>query len=396
MAQLMNTGKEMKVSLVALFPWVSVSTPVISTTKYFLLQGCKVDLYVSPSKMLKEYALPAFLLSDLNLQVIPYTSSNRYKKPWSTLLRIYHFFKGIHSSDAIEFAFTFRKKRYDISIGYDASGIEHAYLANHFWKSTLIYHNLEFHESDDRLKKAEIKICNNISCILTQSDLRVKILARINQCAVENFKVLYNSSYLEKDNRSEHYFNDLFHLDQSKFLVLMNGSIIPETCVMETLETLSKWPPNSVLIMHGWCPHQSLRDEIEKYRNEFPDKLFLSHNFIDFEHKLKLFRSVQLVLVFYHSTDENHSSAAGSSGKFYDALMTGRPVVANNIEGMAEMIVPGNLGYVIKSMDELPHAISLSMKNHAVLSQNAYHAFDQYSFSSSMDKVLEDLLNKHQ
>ena len=60
---------------------------------------------------------------------------------------------------------------------------------------------------------------------------------------------------------------------------------------------------------------------------------------------------------------------------------------------MAEMIVPGNLGYVIKSMDELPHAISLSMKNHAVLSQNAYHAFDQYSFSSSMDKVLEDLLN---
>lgn len=392
----MQKGKEMKVSLVALFPWVSVSTPVISTTKYFLNKGYKVDLYVSSSKMLKDYGLPAFLLASPQLQVIPYTSSRRYRKPWSTLLRLYHFLNGIHSSDAIEFAFTFRKERYDICIGYDAAGIEHAFLANRFWRSTLVYHNLEFHEADDQLKKAEIKICRKITCILTQSNLRARILSRINQCPLEKFSVLYNSSYLEKDNRSEHYFNDLFHLDQTKFLVLMNGSIIPEMCVKETLETLSQWPQDSILVIHGWCPHQALREEIEKYRKAHPDRLFLSDKFLDFEQKLKIFRSVQLVLVFYNSTDQNHSSAAGSSGKFYDSLMTGRPVIANNIEGMAEMILPENLGYVIKSMSELPQAISLAMKNHSLLAKNAYQAFDKYSFPSSMEKVLEGLLNKKQ
>lgn len=383
----------MKISLVALFPWVGVSTPVISTIKYLLHKGHSVDLYVSDSKMLQAQKLPHFLLSDPKLKVIYYTSRKRYIKPWSTILRIYHFFNGMFSSDALEFAIKFRKMRYDICIGYDAAGIEHAFLANYFWRSSLIYHNLEFHELNDQLKRAEIKICRKLSLILTQSDLRAKILSRINRCSLDKFKVLYNSSYLEKNNEHDYYFNDLFQIDRSKFIVLINGSIIPETCILEALDTFSHWPTDAVLIIHGWVPNPEIRHQVDQTIKKYPGKMFFSEKFLDFEHKLLIFRSAHLVLIFYSSSDLNHSSAAGSSGKFYDSLMCGRPVIANDIEGMEEMIVPGNVGYVIKSFDALPQAISKCMVNYAELSRNAFHEFDKYSFPESMDKALENIVN---
>jgi glycosyltransferase involved in cell wall biosynthesis len=80
--------------------------------------------------------------------------------------------------------------------------------------------------------------------------------------------------------------------------------------------------------------------------------------------------------------------AAGSSGKLYDFMRVGVPVVANDIPGMRELVVGNSCGIVIQSAELIGQAIGTMLANYRTYSQSALAAYENYRFDASYEVVL--------
>src|SRR5574341_1436540 len=365
----MNRGDGARsVALFTCFEWVSISTSVINTARYLAANGYEVDLYLMPSRRFGE---PAFSEQGIRKIVV-----NRQRFPIGQLKFLWARWKG--------------KKDYRFAIGFDPLGLITAAIQHLIFGTPYVYHSLEiFCVSSGSgwkprlLKKLERWAVHRALLCLTQDTQRGTILANDLGISPGSIGIALNSPIGPALPRRSGYLQRRLGIDEGKTLVLAVGSLMRETWVDKILSSVDTWPEDCVLVLHGWIPDVNFAMQVRAQAARRPGKVFLSTDLLPDSEKYKVFQSAAIGLVCYEPIDDNLKYAAGSSGKLYDFMRVGVPVIANDIPGMRRLVEGNSCGIVVQDAAQVGQALRSIQASHRDYGSSALAAYENYRFETS-------------
>jgi len=370
----MNRGDGARsVALFTCFEWVSISTSVINTARYLAAQGYEVDLYLIPSRRFGE---PTFSEQGIRKIVV-----NPQRFPIGQLQFLWARWR--------------QKKDYRFAIGFDPLGLLAAALQRLVFGTPYVYHSLEIlclsPASNWRhrlLKRLERWAARRALLCLTQDTQRGAILASDLGIPPEGIGIALNGPIGPALPGRSGYLQRKLGIDASKTLVLAVGSLMRETWIDRILESVDAWPADCVLVLHGWIPYGDFAAQVLAEAAKRPGRVFVSTDLLPDAEKYQVFQSATIGLVCYAPTDDNLKYAAGSSGKLYDFMRVGVPVVANDIPGMRDLVEGTSCGIVVHSAELIGQAIGTIRANYRTYGRCALAAYENYRFDDSYEKVL--------
>lgn len=361
------------VALFTCFEWVSISTSVINTARYLAAKGYEVDLYLIPGGQFGE---PAFAERSIRAIVV-----KRRPFPLGQLGFLWARWK--------------RKKSYRFAIGFDPLGVVAAAAQRLVFGTPYAYHSLEiFSVSPETrwklrlLKMLERWVARRALLCLSQDARRSAILASDLGVPPERFAVVTNGPIGPAMPERSSYLQRKLEIDEGKTLVLAVGSLMRETWIDKILDCVDAWPPDCVLVLHGWIPDAGFAEQIRAEAAKRPGRVYVSTELLPDADKFQVFRSAAIGLVCYEPADVNLKYAAGSSGKLFDFMRAGVPVVANDIPGMHDLVAGNACGIVVQSAGQIGEAISALRASYPGYRQAALAAYENYRFDASYDAVL--------
>lgn len=255
------------------------------------------------------------------------------------------------------------------------------------------------------LKKNERNyLMQKVSFTLIQDQFRWQIYKRINNVSHDRYVLLPNSirGNLEKEKtKNSNFFYNKFNLDPETLIVLSAGMICDEVCSLEIAQTIGNYSfkNKTKIIFHNRQKNDKDTSYLESVKVAGKENLCLSLDPVLFSELHKVFNSAQIGLVIYNTNneDENYNAIGAASGKLYQYLKYGLPLIASNTDGLRELIVENNLGVIVESPIEIPVAIEKIISNYQWYSNNAKTAFDEklnidIFLNKIYDLVEEDLL----
>lgn len=381
------TSEAKSVAIITTHEWVGISTPVINTANYLAQQGYEVDVYLSNVDS-ETYITPE-ITNKANL----ICAHDRVK---IVLLNDIFFYNRVF----------LKKKKYLFIIGFDIGGLVRAGIVGILSKTPFIYHSLEFLEYTlcrfNKLKFIEFLLCKFLerffskraTLVFTQDSLRANFLAKDLKIPEEKIKIVYNSPLGEIVTQKESYFHEKFNIPREKKIALVTGSLGIAHGTEDIVLSVKYWPQDFVLVLHGWLDNyveRVFKTEMEKY----PKRIFLSTDLLPHSKKNIIFQSVDVGFVYFKPINNNFKYAAGSSGKFYDFIRNGKPVIGNNIPGMDDLLEGNGCGIVINDLNEIDKALTKIKMNYELYSKNAYNSYSKYEFGSCYKKMLDEVMNSN-
>jgi glycosyltransferase involved in cell wall biosynthesis len=367
-----------RIALIAKYCWAGISTSLINTALFWEEKGYTVDIYLEQPDE-KRFPFPDF--PGKNIRVIRTT---------------------ITISNAIG-DFTFCRRYFDKHacyqwvIGFDVEALIRAGLCQLLYGGRVIYHSLEFYEPKHKTFKSTIKkilekhFSRKAAYVFTQDANRVAFLEKDLNIPKKKFRLIYNSPIGETIKAHADYFRDKFNINRESRIVLCVGSLMKETLVFDIVESVKYWDKNFVLVLHGWFPDKSVMEFVQQQQEKSPDKIYISDQLFDHWNKYVPFQSCDIGFVGFNSDTNNLKYAAGSAGKIFDFLRTGKPIVAFNSPGMADLIEGNGAGFVFSDLQEIASALSKIDKSYDSIRQNCFAAYSQYEFNGQYDKVFATL-----
>lgn len=361
------------VALFTCFEWVSISTSVINTARVLAASGYEVDLYLIPGG---RFGKPVFSEPGIRTIVV-----RRQRFPLGQLMFLWACWR--------------RRKRYRFAIGFDPLGLITAALQRRVFGTPYVYHSLELlcvsPGSNWRLrvlKKLERRAARGALVCLTQDAQRGAILADDLGIAPARIGVALNGPIGPALPQRSGYLQRKLGIDASKTLVLAVGSLMRETWVDKILGSVDAWPADCVLVLHGWIPDGEFARQVLAEAAKRPGRVHVSTDLLPDAEKYQVFQSATIGLVCYEPADDNLKYAAGSSGKLYDFMRVGVPVIANDIPGMHELVAGNACGLVVRSAGQIGPAISTMLAAYQAYRQSALAAYENYRFDASYAVVL--------
>jgi len=375
----MSNKNEKNIAMIARFPWVGVSSPLLNTIEFYLEKGYNVDLFIDKNN---KFDIDECIKAKITLFYFDYRFN--IKHIYIQCRQIYKYRK--------------LKNRYDFIIGYDPEGLFTAFLFHILWNVPFIYHSLELIESNNCSISQKILRFIEYYCIrrallcLTQDEKRKEIISEDNGISSNRIMVCYNSSIGEPILDRDDYFRRKFNIGTDKYLVIAVGSFLEEHSIDKIIKSVDYWPPDFVLVLHGWFCNTSydavLRDEIKKRCK----RIFLSTDILPFDQKYIIFQSVDIGLVFFEPVNKNFTYGAGSAGKLFDFMQTGVPIVANNIPGMRELVEENGIGIVVDKAEDIGLALNTLVANKAYR-QKALDAYNRFEFRNCYTMIFQHILS---
>ena len=370
----MNRGDGARsVALFTCFEWVSISTSVINTARYLAGLGYEVDLYLIPGGRFGE---PTFSEQAIRkIVVVPRRFLiGQLKFLWARWRQ---------------------GKDYRFAIGFDPLGLIAAAMQRLVFGTPYVYHSLEIlcisPETNWKLrllKKLERWTSRRALLCLTQDAQRGAILANDLGIPPGGIGVAVNGPIGPALPQRSGYLQRKLGIDASKTIVLAVGSLMREHWIDKILDSVDTWPADCVLVLHGWIPDSNFATQVLAEAAKRPGRVFVSTDLLPDSEKYQVFQSATIGLVCYEPTDDNLKYAAGSSGKLYDFMRVGVPVVANDIPGMQELVAGNSCGIVVRSDGLIGQAISTMLADYRTYSQSALAAYENYRFDVSYEAVL--------
>jgi len=361
------------VALFTCFEWVSISTSVINTARVLAGLGYEVDLYLIPGGRFGE---PVFAEPSIRKIVV---TPRRFLTGQLKFLR----------------ARWRQGKDYRFTIGFDPLGLITAAIQRLFFGSPCVYHSLELlcvsTQSSWKLrvlKKLERWAARRALLCLTQDARRGAILANDLGIPAGRIGIAVNGPIGPALPQRSGYLQRKLGIDAGNTIVLAVGSLMREHWIDRILNSVDAWPADCVLVLHGWIPDADFATQLMAEAARRPGRVFVSTDLLPDAEKYQVFQSATIGLVCYEPTDDNLKYAAGSSGKLYDFMRVGVPVVANDIPGMRELVSGNSCGVVIQSAERIGQAIRTIVANHRSYSQSALAAYEKYRFDASYQAVL--------
>jgi glycosyltransferase involved in cell wall biosynthesis len=361
------------VALFTCFEWVGISTSVINTARYLAARGYDVDLYLIPSSSFGE---PTFTEPSIRkIVVVPRRFLiGQMKFLWARWKQ---------------------KRKYQFVVGFDPLGLVTARIQRLVFRTPYVYHSLEIlcvsAASDWRLrvlKALERWAARGALLCLTQDAQRGVILANDLGLPRDRIGIALNSPIGPALAERSDYLQRRLGIDASRNIVLAIGSLMREHWVDRILSSVDEWPEEYVLVLHGWIPDRDFATLVRAEAAKRPGRVFVSTDLLADSDKYQVFQSAGIGLVCYDPTDDNLKYAAGSSGKLFDFMRVGVPVIANDVPGMRELVEDNSCGIVVPSAGLIGQAIRTLQINYRAHSQAALAAYEKYRFEASYQAAL--------
>lgn len=391
MAEAGEASSRKRVALVTAHGWVGISTPVIVTAEFLVQRGYQVDLFVSedPNCRRMGIAVPALKHPNIRVQVHQVREIDPGLWRWFAGL-------GVRAQD-VDFVVQYLGQNaqggvpYQWMIGFDPGGLTRAGLLSMAWEVPYVFHSLELASDENPPRQAERLLNRRAILSLIQDERRADALAQWNGIPRSEIRVVYNTGMGDVFRERKRWFHERFGLPSGKKIVLQVGTLLPFAWVEESIESVDDWPDEYVLVMHGWIGDPQFEQRVRALMATHAGRVFLSTEIVPIERKFEIFQSADIGLVFYQPIDPNLALAAGSSGKLYDFMRTGVPVIGNDIAGMRELLEGNGCGRVIANAAEIGKAIREIDARHETFRQGALSSYPKYEFAGCYSKVVDEV-----
>lgn len=367
-----------RIALIAKYSWAGISTSLINTALFWEGKGYTVDIYLErPDE--KKFPFPDF--PGKNIRII--------RTATTTLNLIDDFIFCWKYFD--------RRAGYQWVIGFDIGALIRAGICQLLYGGEVIYHSLEFYEPKNKPVRSSIKkfleryFSRKASYVFTQDTSRAAFLEKDLSAPREKFRLVYNSPIGELIKTHADYFRDTFKISRESRIVLCVGSLMKETLVFDIVESVKNWDEKFVLVLHGWFPYEMVMEFVQQKQKKSPDKIYISDRLFDHWNKYIPFQSCDIGFVGFSYDTDNLKYAAGSAGKIFDFFRTGKPIVAFDSPGMAELIEGNGAGFVYSDNRDISKVLSKIDGNYDSIRQNCFSAYSQYEFNRQYDKVFASL-----
>ena len=245
-------------------------------------------------------------------------------------------------------------------------------------------------------KNERFYLKQKVAFTLIQDAFRWTIYKRINGVEEGNFLLLPNSTRMNSESgkiQKSDFFYKKFNLDPETIIVLSAGMICDEVCSLEIAQVIGNYnfKNKTKIVFHNRIKNDTIRQlYIEKVRVVGKDNICLSLDPVLFSELHTVFNSAQIGLVIYNAdnVDENFSSIGAASGKLYQYLKYGLPVIVSNMTGLKEIVLENEMGLTVDSPLDIPFAIEKINSNYQWYSNNAKMAFDEkLNIDIYLDKI---------
>ncbi len=373
------------VALITAHGWVGISNPVINTAQFLAENGYRVDIFMTTDTACEKMGISDPGLEHDNIYVYAGTGS---ASPIETAPVCGHVQVPLSDLEFVD-AHRNRPGNYQWLVGFDPGGLNRAGLLSLIWKTPYVYHSLELYEEDWGGKKTERWFSENALMVLTQDEKRADILARLNRIDRGRVHVAYNSALGRPTPEKKDYFHRALAIPPDRKVVLATGTLLPIHCIDDIVNAAPDWPEACALVLHGWIPDRQFERVLRERIATLKERVFLSTAILDQDHKNDIFQSADVGLVFFRPEGVNYKYAAGSSGKLYDFMRSGVPIIGNDIPGMRALVADNGCGVVVNDAAEIAARLPALLNRKDDYRPNCLKAFQQYEFGGCYRGIIE-------
>lgn len=404
-----------KIAIIFWDGWLGVAPTLLSIIEYFSQKGHPVFIYVKDDNEFDLSIIETFNKENVTFIKIATKGYSFKKKVIDKTILILRKLKNINWFSLQKFnAVLFRseqlksyieiinfsnqikrsqEKKFDVTFCVDSIGL-FAHRKSKVKSGKIINLSLELlydFESDREWLNKVIKknerdyLKERVLFTLIQDNFRWAIYKRINNVTGDNFLLLPNSARMNSENekiQKSDFFYKKFNLDPETILVLSAGMICDEVCSYEIAQVIGNYNfrDKTKIIFHNRIQNDTIRQlYIEKVRIIGKENLCLSLDPVLFSELHRIFNSAQIGLVIYNTAneDENFSAIGAASGKLYQYLKYGLPVIVSNLPGLKEIVLENEIGLTVDKPSDIPFAIEKINSNYQWYSNNAKSAFEK-------------------
>ena len=280
---------------------------------------------------------------------------------------------------------------FDVIIGYEPRGLIRGALIKSQLNCKLVYFSLEILDSDCSIKKAEIHYSKDADIIITQDKYRAEIISKLNDYDRNKIYPVFNTTLGEPIVQNSSYLRDEFQITTDKVILLAPGSIMRSTGLYQLLDVASKCDNKIAIVFHGWMPYQKDQDHFEKVQKKFPDTVYRSEKLFSHEEKFKIHTSADVGFIYYEPRDINYEYASWSSGKFFDFMRCGIPVLCKSMLNAESLVIDNNVGLLYSNPNEIITKILELGLNKEGFTKSCHNTFKKYSFVDSFDEAWSNI-----
>lgn len=404
-----------KIGIIFWEGWLGVAPTLLSIIEYFSEKNHQVFIYLRDDNEFDLSIIESFNKNKVFFQRIPTKSNSLKNKIMDKIIIILRKAKTLNLisldkfnsivsrwkqqksyTEIINFSRQIKRRQesnYDATFCVDPIGL-FAHRKSEMKSVKIINLSLELHydfESDTKWLNKVIKknerfyLKQKVAFTLIQDNFRWEIYKRINKVKEDNFLLLPNSirinSEKEKIQKSD-FFYKKFNLDPETIIVLSAGMICNEVLSYEIAQVVGNYnfKDKTKIVFHNRLKNDTSQQlYLEKVRNAGKSNLCLSLDPVPFSELYSIFNSAQIGLVIYNTNnmDENFSAIGAASGKLYQYLKYGLPVIVSNMAGLKEIVLENGIGVTVDSPSDIPIAIEKINSNYQWYSNNAKLTFEK-------------------
>jgi glycosyltransferase involved in cell wall biosynthesis len=186
------------------------------------------------------------------------------------------------------------------------------------------------------------------------------------------------------------YWRRRFDIPPHRTILLHAGGIAEYNCVLDLAKVAHTWPENWVLILHGFG-EESYIDRVRKFADG--QHVILSLETVAYEQLDYIIRSADIGIALYNSSsDKNIYCMGASSGKTFQYLRCGLPVIASELPGLRELLVDNACGVVVSGAQQVASAASVLLQRYRDYESNAQQCYAKHgNFEQHFQTVLDHL-----
>lgn len=275
-------------------------------------------------------------------------------------------------------------KKYNCVFGAGQIGAFIAHLIAKRNNAPLILFNDEFPSAwrNSAWTQLEKNAAKNSRLIVVPDESRIKIL--LNEYGLPNYAyaVLPNVGELNLPDKKIDWHAKL-NIPNHLSLCLHAGSIDDFAQVPELMMSVSAWPENTALVLHG--RNKSNIEKMQRYYGHLnlPGKIFWNTDSLSEEMLNSLVSYSKINFGLYRNRDSNLESIGFSSGKIMRSIASGIPVIASNFNSLS-FIHEHGLGILVNHPNEIAPAVSsilngdVDYKYNCRVFYETYCMFDKY------------------
>ena len=380
----MNNNQQKKhkcrIAVVTCIDQLSISPSLLNAITILASSGYIVDLIGRKSN---KYPTPKFENPNIFLHFSPWVASVGIPGP----VYLRHFIVLVH---------TVLMNRSSVILAVSPEGLVLAGPVAVFFRIPLVHFSLEILFPENRvewvLKQAEKFFYKYVEFTIIQDAIRAK--TQLDSIGLSDAEMVYlpNSSGLKKNEiKNSTYLKRKLDIPEENVIILSAGNFSYFTSAKELAQATINWPENWTFVLHGWADDDKYMEEL-KLICSGKKNILLSTDFVPYEKLDELVSSAKIGIAFYTPVNRNIYEMATSSGKIWQYLRCGLPIITSALPSLCEMIDEGGFGLYANNPDEIQEAIKKILLNYGVYAEKARSYYKEHGdFAKNFSHVLSRL-----